>query len=526
MSTNLRHIPKLEYSGLTIVLSHPSRFDLKNDFLLSANGGHYLLQELLWPQGITRYNCDIRLADSFKEPLLPNTKMVLLLGTKAMTLWLPESIVRENKLDNLRGSPYTINGVVHISSYSPQDAIDRQNWESQMNPDMIDWLEAEILKKQDSDPLSAKKRKGLTFRANYRFWLKKDVEKALKILHQYGGVVPNEDAQTKYSIYPSVADACSLLRSAKGKHLYFDMETDIASGRMTCFAFGYDTTQIMVVPIVLPSYQLAYSEFGLCQVLQALAYAINANTLVAYNGACFDFFILAWKYRIPFSHKLYDPIIAHHRCFPMVEKSLGHAMSLWTYETYHKDEAQFAFGNREQAENLWAYCGKDVNGMIKVHKAIDAYAHTIPGLESSIQRAMDSIYPYLLTTLNGIAYRAEKVVQMMAENDRLAMNYLRIIEWFVGEEAWSKLKKKSKKAMPTSNAQCVTYFHDMLGYKIIKRSKKSGKPSLDEKAMLKLKLLHDNPVIDLCIAYRGAIKETGSLKFIPWSIDNRQMLNL
>ncbi len=66
----------------------------------------------------------------------------------------------------------------------------------------------------------------------------------------------------------------------------------------------------------------------------------------------------------------------------------------------------------------------------------------------------------------------------------------------------------------------------MLGYKIIKRSKKSGKPSLDEKAMLKLKLLHDNPVIDLCIAYRGAIKETGSLKFIPWSIDNRQMLNL
>lgn len=500
-------------------MSHPSRFD--TDSLLTANGGYYFCTEVLYPLGITRYNCDIRLADSKSEPLLPNTKVVLLLGSRAMTLWLPPEIVKDNKLDNLRGSPYQLNGIVYLCSYSPQDAVDRQAWESQLNPEMLDWLEQEVSRRQETDPLSMKKRKGLTFRANYRFWLKKDVEKAIKILEKG---IP-EDEPTNYIIYPNSIVAVDALSSNRDAFLYFDMETDIQSGRITCFSFAYNLQSVYIVPVVLHDYSLAYSELALCQIFRALAIAISRNTLVAHNGAAFDFFMLAWKYRIPIGRRVYDTMIAAHRVFPMVEKSLGHQVSLWTYESYHKDEAQFAFGNREQAEALWRYCGKDVSSMIKVHKAITAYARTMPGLESSIDQAMQSIRPYLLTTLMGIPYVMEKVIETIAENDRLMTQYLRIIKWFIGEESYALIKKRSKKALPGSNSQCCMYFHDMLEYKVMARSKKPPKkPSLAEKPMFKLKLAYDNPVIDLILAYRKCQKETGTLKFVPWDINNTQMI--
>jgi len=194
-------------------------------------------------------------------------------------------------------------------------------------------------------------------------------------------------------------------------------------------------------------------------------------------------------------------------------------MSLWTFEKYHKDEAGFAFGNREQAQALWQYCGKDVFGMMLVHRAITEYAKTQRGLEASINQAMLSIRPYLITTLQGIAYDEIKVTEIMAENDRLMMQYLRMLALLIGKEAWTILKKRSKKALPSSNTQCCLYFHGMLGYNVIIRSKKTNKPSLAEKALLKLKLKHDNPVIDICLAFRKRSKETGSLKFIPWSIN-------
>ena len=56
----------------------------------------------------------------------------------------------------------------------------------------------------------------------------------------------------------------------------------------------------------------------------------------------------------------------------------------------------------------------------------------------------------------------------------------------------------------------------MLGYPVVFKSKKTQLPSLGKKAMYKLRLKHDNPVIDFVLAYREVAKESGSLKFNPW----------
>jgi len=512
--TLIRHIPQHTYSGLTIVLSNKSRHDLHNKELLSGNGGHYLCDEVMYPLGVTRYQCDIRLSED-KSPLLKGTKCVLCLGHRAMHEWMGEQ-VQDNTLNEFRGSPLMLRGICYIATYGAQDAVDKRNYESKLNHELLDWAEQVAKERVDNNPLANKRQKGLTLRSNFRFWLRKDTEKLLDILLNHDGTIPTQEEATYY-IYPPLDAAIKCLMEHTGDFLYFDMETLFEPPyKMTCFAFGFNLKEIYVVPIVNHRYEFAYEPLMLCRLMQALQMSIQRNCLVAHNGACFDFFVLSHHYHIPIGTRVYDTMIAAHRMFPEIEKSLGHVMSYATYEPYHKDEAGFAFGSKESAERLWRYCGKDVSGMMRIHAWQQREAAKVPGLAASIEQAMNSIRPYLITTLQGIQYDEPQLVAMMAENDQLMMEYLRIIRLLVGEHAWKQLKAKSKKSMPTSNAQCCTYFHDMLGYPIVGRSKRTNKPSLDEKNMLKLRLKNDNPVIDFSLGYRRLAKETGSLKFQPW----------
>src|SRR6266404_270380 len=96
----LRHKPRLTYSGLTIVMSKPSRFD--NQHLLSGNGGVYFNNECLKPNGVNILQCDVRLFED-NSPLIDNTKCILLLGEEAAQSWLRN---KDNSLNEIRGSPY------------------------------------------------------------------------------------------------------------------------------------------------------------------------------------------------------------------------------------------------------------------------------------------------------------------------------------------------------------------------------------------------------------------------------------
>jgi DNA polymerase I-like protein with 3'-5' exonuclease and polymerase domains len=66
----------------------------------------------------------------------------------------------------------------------------------------------------------------------------------------------------------------------------------------------------------------------------------------------------------------------------------------------------------------------------------------------------------------------------------------------------------------------------MLGYSVIFRSEKTGKPSLDKKVVYRLALQHvDNPIIQLVLMYRTVAKEFSTLNFVPWKDDNNKIVN-
>ena len=303
------------------------------------------------------------------------------------------------------------------------------------------------------------------------------------------------------------------------------METDYEEQNLLCFSFSFDGRDIYCVPVLTNEYRWAYSS--LAHIMRALAIAIRDNTIVAHNGAAFDFFVLGYKYHIPVN-KTYDTMLAMHRCYPDIEKSLGHCVSYWTWEVFHKDSDSHSYFTQEHVMTKLKYCAKDVYTMFLVHKEITKYAKTIPGLEASINCAMRSIRPYLICGLQGISYSTEKVEKIKNENDRLMTQYIRVINLMVGQLGLSECRKQIKggkaKALPSSNTQCVHYFHELLGYPVIWRSKKTGKPSLAAKHMYKLRLkFPDNPVITFILMYRSLQKEYSTLKFNPWKDDENKI---
>jgi DNA polymerase I-like protein with 3'-5' exonuclease and polymerase domains len=219
-------------------------------------------------------------------------------------------------------------------------------------------------------------------------------------------------------------------------------------------------------------------------------------------------------------------MLAMHRCFPDLEKSLGHCVSMFTYERFHKDEDSTAYITHGQMMDRLRYCGKDVRTMFLTHKGIEAYAKTIPGLQHSIDTANDSIVPYLVTSLRGIKYNPTDVQKMCSENDELMMQYVRCCKLLIGEKGMGDvlaIVKGKPKLFPGSNPQCAAYFHELLGYSVVARSKKTGKPSLAKYAMFKLALKYENPVIQFVLAYRHVQKEFGTLKFTPWKDDQNKI---
>lgn len=513
----LRSKPTLTYSGLTIVLSNPSRFDKAR--LLSGGGGHVLNDFCLRPE-LNVMQCDIRVADD-PSPWLPNTKCILLLGEYALHKFLPRT--RLNSLNEMRGTLYSVDGIPAIGSFYPQDAADPKNFEAQFNKDHK-VFEAED-ESGDDDEKDDGKTHGNTKRKNYAFWLRADIRKCKHVL-KFG--VPKLEPEPEYVNYPSSQDLVHVLTTNKDGVMDFDIETDYEEQNLQCFSFTFDGRTVFNVPVLDYNYTPAYGN--LHHIIRALCVAIKSNTLVAHNGATFDFIVLGYKYRIPV-YSVYDTLAAMHRCFPTVEKSLGHCVSYWTWQPFHKDEDSRGYRTKEQMLDRMKYCGKDVFTMRLVREGITKYAKTIPGLEHSIQTVMDSIVPYVTTTLQGILVNEELRQKMRYENDRLMEQYIRMIKILVGEEGLKEVQscvKGKASALPGSNKQCVNYFHNILGYPVVHRSKPDQhgvrNPSLAKQAMFKLRLKHENPVIDICNLYRGVkLETTVPLGFIPWKDDNNKI---
>lgn len=528
----LRTKPTLTYSGLTVIVSNSSRMD--HTQLCSGNGGVFFNAHCLRPE-LNEMMVDFRVMED-ESTFLPGTKAVLLMGEAAMHKWCSDT--RGNTLNEMRGSPLNVRGLPAVASYFYQDCVDFKDHESRLNKLSKNYEDPEDEDYRGGDGDEAEgdvKRFGNTSRSNYAFWLRADVRK-LKAAIQNGGHWPTRKyPEPVYKVYPSSEEVINVLTNARNVWLELDLETDYVKGNphcrnVLCFSFSVDNgLTVYCVPVLTNEYTPAYSSIHL--ILRALAVCMSRNTTVAHNGAAFDFPVLALKLGLGIG-KVFDTLIAAHRIYPNIEKSLGHWVSLLLNERFHKDENPGVYRTYDDMMRMLRYCGKDVYTMSCIRQEQLALASRIPGLRESIDCAMDSIRPYMVCSLQGIRYDETMRQGKIKENDRLMGQYLRMITLLIGETAMeeiqSVIKSKKKGALPSSNPQACKYFHGMLGYKtqqLGRPNQQTGvrNPSLAAKSMYKLRLEYDNPVIELCIAYRGTKLETTTpLGFLAWKDDNNK----
>lgn len=452
--------PTTEYSGLTLVLDHPSRHDTQH--LLSGIAGKYV-EECLAP--ITLNSCDIRVKDN-KSPLLPHTRYVGLLGIKGYQ----------------EGYPSIYQGIRAIHTFFPQDTCDYRNLESTEEDEDDAISDSET---KDSYP---------TRRSNYRFWLRWHLRKL---------VLPGQLYQPRIHVYPSEKVILDFLRGTRNTDLYLDIETSRVHRAISCIGVSSPAIfpQVYVIPVYLYNGRLAYLNWHL--IYREFFEAFLTNTVVAHNAA-FDLTILRAWYKFPFPLNVYCTMCANHRCFPEAEKSLSHCIVQWTEQPYHKDVATEVF-NESQQNDMWYYNGKDVFNLHLIKTAQLSYAKSVNGLPSSIEQANASIIPYLDTTaIRGLILDEATAIQtesaLAVEKSQLA----RVASILVGSEF-----------NPASAKQCVDFFHKKLNYSVAAKTN-DGKPSVGRKQLYQLMLKYNNPVIPVILKYRKTAKDLSMLCAERW----------
>jgi len=468
----VRHKPSLKYSGLTVILESPSRFDKGS--LISGYAGH-LFQNAL---GIPRQSCDIRLLNTLGEGFLPDTKVILLLGEKALKTF------KNSKLGGQRGCPWMVHGRTYIATFAPQNAIDRKAY---FNP----------LAHETEYDYDETERHGKTKRSNWRYWMQRDVSKAAGYLK-----TPPNPIEGESDIYPKASEVIDLLTNTKGKDMFFDIETN-PSLEMTCFGFSFGGKGYCVPMLRINYYH--YDETH--QILRALAVAFRDNTVVIHN-ALFDLFVVAYRYGIPAPRKVYDTMLAHHRLFPEIEKSLGHCISLYTDQPYHKNEGCYNPQNAEQFDQLYHYNVKDVLTMALIKPSIDELAVTM-GATKSIEQANSMVVPYLTAMCQGLRINTAEKKKILMRNERHKNQLRRMLSLLVGHDL-----------NPNSPKQVSVYLYDRM------KLKKPAKDLTNEKTLLQHRLKYDLPAISIILKYRSIAKESGQLKYNPYDgLHNKPMVD-
>jgi hypothetical protein len=430
----------------------------------------------------------VKVFDAEKRELLPNyITQVLILGGKALSITHPDK-----ELDQFRGCLTTYQDKLAIASYHPIDAADQTSWESE---------DAESTSNDEKDFAR-------TQPSNYFFWIRRDTHKLLSKeylslkhppLKYYAA--PNLEKFLAYA-YKAIANPFTTI--------YLDIECRREDHSLTCVGLAFDDSPVFVLPIYFHNNIRSYGDAW--KILLFLSKALSTRTIVVHN-AMFDLFILSRYYRVLVGRKVFDTMLCQHRCFPEAEKSLGHTISYWTYLGFHKDMAVENPRNPDQQAKLWEYNARDVYAMREVHKQQVKYLSNNRPLAASVDQANALVYPYLLCQLRGMAVDENALMLAKLEHAKRERVLKLIAQILSGEGSFN----------PGSAKQCIDFFHGKLHYEVVSRTA-GGQPQMNQRALYRLRLKNNNPLLDVIIAYRIVAKEGSMLEFQPYEMPSYETI--
>lgn len=475
--------PTLPYCGFTIILGKPSRFDTKE--LFSGHAGQ-VFKSFLHP--LVYDSIDIRTSDN-GIPFLNGTKVVLLLGDESLTRHYPGGT--KVTLNDARGNPEVnpVNNIVYLPTYAPQEAFDQK-----AEYEAGDGSDEEANGEGDEDI----KGHGITKRRNWRWWLFNDVKKSIRMLND-GGIPRNDSDSYSIKLYPDIGEATKILEEPKGQELFLDIET-ARRQVMTCVGFNFgDSKDVFVVPWKRYTGQLMYDDRLCRRFIRALAIAMGRNKVVCHN-ASFDLLVMCWRYKIPLPKNLADTMLMWHRCYPEVEKSLGHLISYFLYRPFHKNDGVYEPHNAAQEEQLYRYNAKDIITMREIYPRMLEELKKCGATESA-NWANRMVRPYLTATLRGIKTNTKEYCDRYDALELKRVQVNRCIGIITGRPEMNVRSWQQKEKY---------LYHDL------KLPCPDDKAPTASKTMLRLLCKHSVPSVKLMLLSTRTSKLASSMKFRLW----------
>ena len=422
---------------------------------------------------------DIRVVgtDSMARPFYPATRF-LALGKPALRY-----IQQDDDLNKNRGLILTgPNNCPAIATYSPIDC-----WDFTAQDDEDD----------DDDDKEDAKDVGPTSRANFLHWALHDYR---KLLHVPWPLPPDADAPP--FIGAPMPRIISWLDRLANTHVVIDIETRRQDHSLDCIGFrAFGAT--VVVPIYRHTNQLYYTPLETAQFWLALVRLfLRKGIVIVGHNLGFDIAVLAVKYHLPIPCELYDTMLAMHREYPQLEKSLSHALGVYTLAT-RNHKADIAVNvSASNFQRLLAYNGNDVLWTERIYLEQLRRAAKDGVLAHAVAVANKTLRATMMISVTGTVIDLRERERQIQLSLLKAQQYTRIVRILTGEPEFN----------PCSPQQVARYFYTKLRYPCEDYTE-SGAMASGTKTLYKLQVKQPNPLIPLIVAAREQSKAHSALEF-------------
>lgn len=185
--------------------------------------------------------------------------------------------------------------------------------------------------------------------------------------------------------------------------LTYDIET--AYGQITCFGLAFSQHEAMCIPTT-KGYWGGITPLKF--ILEAIHEALTHPTVLKVGqNISFDIQYLVRAFGILPSKPWYDTMIAQHSCYSEMQKGLGFLASVYTNESYYKDDLKTWQSNMSDSNMLWTYNAKDAALTYEVKLALDKEMKEL-GVEHTFNFMMELVEPLIYMMLRGLRFDESK----------------------------------------------------------------------------------------------------------------------
>ena len=424
------------------------------------------------------YNVLVPGIDNISMPS-PAGARYLFLGAEALRLLQPD----DTNLNKWRGIVQSFRGGPAIATHHPIDCFDFKHSD----------LEA-----ADEEDENAKETKdvGPTSRLNFFHWALLDYRKLMTMPW------PIYEQPHSPIIAPPAAAVIRWLSELRDCPVILDIETRRQDHSLDCIGFRARGTTL-VAPIYSYTNALHYGAIDTARIFREIhrLFLRSGVTIVGHNLG-FDLSVLCFHYGLPVPTAVYDTMLAMHRQFPQAEKSLSHALSLYTYaQRNHKADIAVNI-SAANFQRLLAYNANDVYWTDRVYETQQSLAAKDEALCGAVARANRTLRTCLIMSFTGMRVDVEEHARQIRLQELAVEQYTRVARILTGRPAFN----------PRSDDQVSSFIYGELKYPVIELTK-AGAPSTGVKTLYKLQIKQPTPIFPIIIAAREAGVAAGLLNF-------------